>query len=60
MSNTKLLTLKQLQEHIQMSEVWIRRRVNDSSNPMPHYKFGKSLRFNVRLVQDWADARYSN
>ena len=54
----KLITLKELQEAIQMSEVWIRRRVNDEKDPMPHHRFGKSLRFYLPKVLDWAEYRY--
>lgn len=57
--NMQLITLNELKERIKMSEVWIRRRVNDKVKPMPHYRIGTQLRFYLPKVLDWVDARYS-
>jgi predicted DNA-binding transcriptional regulator AlpA len=41
-------------EHLGMSPKWVRNRTKRLDDPMPHRSFGRSLRFLLSEVEEWA------
>ena len=51
----KLLTPDELSEKLNISKKWIYEKTQRyAQNPLPHYKIGKYLRFNLEEVLNWA------
>jgi len=52
-----LLTVRELANHLAMSERWIRYRVGEG---MPCLRYGRSLRFRASAVDAWLERRYTD
>ncbi len=51
----KLLTPDELSEKLNIPKKWIYEKTNNyAQNPLPHYKVGKYLRFDLGEVLSWA------
>ena len=49
------LDTKELADILQVSKIWILRKVKNRT--IPHFKDGKILRFDPRLIADWWDKK---
>jgi len=50
-----LLDVVQLADYLNVSKAWVYDRIRD--NEIPHYKFGKYLRFRKREIDKWIETQ---
>ena len=58
MSETEFLTVRELGQRLKVPASWVYDQVRCQSDPLPHYKMGKYLRFRWSEVSAWIERRH--
>lgn len=45
------LTVKELSEILKVSEIWVRRKLQEKK--IPYYKINKNVRFKISEIEEW-------